>query len=112
MPINYNRRFENDSRAWVLADYNFEQKFQDFFDKVDNQVVRCFVLYHWLYCCATAPIIEVFFDTEDIREYIFNKKDLIKAGDIIEIFPVYDDKNVFNHKVPDQNNLIPEKGAY
>jgi len=72
-----------------------------------------YILRHWFYCASSAPNIATFYSKEDIEVYL---NGCHAAGDRIEIWGVDLDANNFNPiisaKMPDENGLIPLKGAY
>ena len=105
MPVfKATRRFENDNREWT-HDNSLNCQYSNIFADADIYVIK-----HWLYCCASTPAIEMFLEKDWLEEYIIKN---VRAGDILEIWALKEDKMKYAYgKMPDENGLIPMKGAY
>jgi len=102
------RRFD-DTRAWVKVEENsLDEQFKNLSDDYDIFIIR-----HWFYCMATAPITISYDSKKKVESYL---KDSVSAGDRIEIWAfILDSNNITPYvsaKMPDENGLIPLKGAY
>ena len=99
------RRYENDCREWV-KDNDLEIRYSsEIFPEASIYVIK-----HWLYCCASTPAIEMFLEKDWLEGYITKN---VKAGDLLEIWALQEDKMRYAWgKMPDENGLVPLKGAY
>ena len=75
--------------------------------------VGSIILEHWHFYGSRAPSRKIFDDMEDLEEYL---KENAIAGDAIHVWSMHDicnEKNeLVNGKCPDENGLVPKKGAY
>ena len=102
--VKSTRRFDNDTREWVHNN-SLNCQYSSIFLDADFYIIK-----HWLYCCCCTPAFEIFFEKQDLEDYITKS---VKAGDYLEIWSISGDKMKYiEGKVPDENGLIPLKGAY
>lgn len=100
------RRFR-DTKPWE-KDHSLDSQFKELSDDYDIYVLR-----HWFYCMATAPMTIPFSSKKGIEEYLKNN---VSAGDRIEVWGFLLDSDLLvpfvSAKMPDEKGLIPLKGAY
>jgi len=102
------RRFK-DTREWVKVEENsLDQQFDNLSDDYDICIVR-----HWFYCMATAPLVLSFSSKKQVADYFKNS---VSAGDRVEVWAlILDGSNIcpqLSAKMPDEEGLVPLKGAY
>jgi len=99
------RRFE-DTRQWVKVEgKSLDDQFKDLPEDYDIYIIK-----HYFYCMATAPMIIPFFVKEDVEKYLKNS---VSAGDRIEAWAfILDSDSVIDSKMPDEDGLVPFGGAY
>ena len=101
-------RFNDDKvkREWVqdeLIDLQFESL------PLDCDI---YILNHWFYCMATAPMFKSFDSKSELGEYL---KEYSAAGDFIEVWCINTETLGDPHisaKIPNEKGEIPVKGAY
>jgi len=100
------RRFK-DTRPWE-KDHSLDSQFKELSDDYDIYIIR-----HWFYCMATAPMTVSFGSKDGAEKYLKNQ---VGAGDFIEVWAFVLDSDLLKPKVsakmPDGKGLIPTKGAY
>ncbi len=111
----FKRRFE-EKEGWVLDEENFNEeinklkiKYKEILNKED--CCAFFLIKQYFYKSGTSPDFQFCYDWEDF-EFLLEKDKFFCAGDIIQVWIISDKNIVFDLKIPDENNLIPEKGAY
>lgn len=114
MNFTFKRRF-TETIGWIPANYDFNQKLVELKQKYDEELEHDCCAYLLLiqrfYKCATAPDFQFCYDWEDF-EYLLKKERFFSAADILQVWILSDRNRLFNYKIPDENGLIPEKGAY
>lgn len=104
--FNGKRRFI-DTRTWVKVDgESLDSQFSSLSSDYDICILR-----HWFYCMASAPMTTSFSSKETIEGYLKNS---VNAGDRIEVWGIMLDSvtPVVSAKMPDEDGLVPLKGAY
>jgi len=100
------RRFK-DTKPWA-KDHSLDSQFKELSDDYDIYVIR-----HWFYCMATAPITVSFGSKKEIGLYLENQ---VRAGDFVEVWVFVLDSDLLrprvSAKMPDKKGLIPTKGSY
>jgi hypothetical protein len=111
MKYKFKKHFQED-KGWVLAQYDFDV-YMDGASSLARQADErgedwFFVIKTWFYKSACAPFMQFCYSFEDLKEEV----EKACAGDIIEVWFVNESNRQFSLKLPDENNMIPEKGAY
>lgn len=114
MKTNFERRWPNDNREWVP-----DESYKRFLEWYPEYIVKggCedysflpdeFYVKHWLYCCSSSPICEIKYEKEELLAEL----EKAAAGDVFEVWVLSDNPKYFMFKCPDENGLVPLKGAY
>lgn len=98
------RRFRGDLGCQWDIDDTLDREFPKLFDDCDFYALR-----HWFLKCATAPVMEFFYNKSLLKNHILEN---VRAGDGVEIWSIEEGKSVYIcAKMPDKDGLIPVKNC-